>query len=209
MNCQRFQENLTNYMDRSLPTQEMSEIAQHLYECTNCSSLLDDVRSMLVTCKTLPPVELDVSLLERILLRTSGRPRTRTLRELLTLYVFRPMFTPRFAVGAALVGLTLVFTVNWMLPHASSVSSALSPREIFRQMDRGVQRIYSEGLKAYDKKNELQEQFTFFKNNVFNKLGFIIEQLDVPVEGKQDSGEPGQQQEKAPSDKSSMLLLPA
>jgi hypothetical protein len=29
------------------------------------------------------------------------------------------------------------------------------------------------------------------------------------VEGKQDSGEPGQQQEKAPSDKSSMLLLPA
>jgi hypothetical protein len=96
-----------------------------------------------------------------------------------------------------------------MVPRASSVSAALSPKEIFRQMDRGVQRIYSEGLKAYDKKNELQEQFTFFKNNVFNKLGFIIEQLDVPVEGKQDSGEPGQQQEKAPSDKSSVLLLPA
>jgi hypothetical protein len=209
MDCQRFQENLTNYMDRSLPPLEMSQIAGHLYECNHCSSLLDDVRSALVACKTVPALEPDVSLLERILLRTSGRPRTRTVREIVTQYVFRPMFTPRFAVGAALATLTLVFAINWVLPPASSLSAALSPKEIFRQMDRGVQRIYGEGLKAYDKKNELQAQFTFFKDNVFKKLGFIIEQLDVPAEGKQESEDPGQQQQKAPNDKSSVLLLPA
>ena len=209
MDCHRFQESLTNYMDRSLPPLELSQIAEHLHGCTSCSNLLDDVRSMLIACKTMPSLQPDLSLLERILLRTSGRPRTRTLREFFTLYVFRPMFTPRFAVGAALASLTLVFAINWMLPPASSVSAALSPKEVFRQMDRGVQRIYSEGLRAYDKKNELQAQFTFFKDNVFKKLGFMIEQLDVPVEGKQDSEEPGQQQEKAPNSKSSVLLLPA
>ena len=76
-------------------------------------------------------------------------------------------------------------------------------------MDRGAQQLYSEGLKAYDKKNYLQDQFTYFKNTMLNKLGFMIEQLDVPVEGKKKSGEPRQQQEKSPSDKSSLLLLPA
>ncbi len=77
-------------------------------------------------------------------------------------------------------------------------------------MDRGVQGIYAEGLRAYDKKNEWQAQFTFLKNNVFHKLGFMIEQLDVPVQtnGKQKSGEPRQQQDKNPGQKSSMLLLP-
>ena len=208
MDCQRFQENLSNYIDRSLPALEMSQIAGHLYECNNCSSLLDDVRSTLVACKTMPTLDPDVSLLERILLRTSGRPRTRTVLEIVTQYIFRPMFTPRFAVGTTLAALTLVFAIHWMLPPASSLSAALSPKEIFRQMDRGVQRIYGEGLKAYDKTNELQAQFTFFKDNVFKKLGFLIEQLDVPVEGKQESEDPGQQQ-KAPNDKSSVLLLPA
>jgi hypothetical protein len=76
-------------------------------------------------------------------------------------------------------------------------------------MDRGVQEIYARGLKAYDKKNEWQAQFGFIKNNVFNRLGFMIEQLDVPVEGKKKSGEPRQQQEKTPSEKSSLMLLPA
>jgi hypothetical protein len=91
------------------------------------------------------------------------------------------------------------------------VASLISPTEWIHRLDRGVQGIYAEGLKAYDTKNEWQAQLTFFKNNVFHKLGFMIEQLDVPVQtnGKQKSGEPRQQQDKNPSQKSSMLLLPS
>jgi hypothetical protein len=155
----------------------------------------------------MPALNPGGSLVERILLRTSGRPRRRTVREIVTQYVFRPMFTPRFAAGAALAALTFVFAMNWVVPPASALTAALSPGEILRQMDRGVQRIYGEGLKAYDKKNELQAEFTFFKDNVFKKVGFVIEQLDVPDEGNQDSEDPGQEQ-KPSKDKSSVLLLP-
>lgn len=130
--------------------------------------------------------------------------------EILAERVFRPMFTPRLAVGAVLASLFLVLMVNFMWPRVSSVASSLSPREVFRMMDRGVQGIYGEGLKLYDKKNEWQEEFTFFKNNLFNRLGFMMERMDVPVEGKKKpQGESQQQQEKAPGNERSLLLLPS
>ncbi len=209
MECQYFEDHLTEYMDRSLPAQDLARIAEHLHECSNCTSLLEEVHSVLVTCKTVPAVDLDLDLVDRILLRTSGRPRTRTFRELLTQYFLRPILTPRFAMGTGLAVLFLGLAFNLMMPKMTGLASVLSPREMFRRADRGIQQLYSSGLKLYDKKNEWQAELSFIKNNVFNKLGFMIEQLDVPVEGKRDSGEPRQQQEKAPSDKSSVLLLPA
>jgi hypothetical protein len=209
MNCARVEIQLSEYLERSLPAQEMAQVAAHLHECRNCSALLEEMRSVVLTCKSFPVLEPDIALIERILLRTSGKPRTRTLRERVTQYLIRPMLTPRFAVGATLAVLSLALAVNLMVPRLAVVASVLSPKELIRHMDRGVQGIYARGLKAYDKKNEWQAQFGFIKNNVFNKLGFMIEQLDVPVEGKKKSGEPRQQQEKAPSEKSSLMLLPA
>jgi len=211
MECPRIEERLSDYLERSLPAEEMSEIAAHLHACTNCSSLLEDMRNILLSCKAYPALEPDIALLERILLRTSGRPRTRTLREIIDQYFLRPMLTPRFAVGVALAVLFMALSVTLARPHMSTIAFFLSPVEMFHRLDRGVQGVYASGLKAYDKKNEWQAQFTFFKNNMFHKLGFMIEQLDVPVQtnGKQKSGEPRQQQEKAPSQKSSLLLLPA
>jgi hypothetical protein len=209
MNCSNVEERLSEYLERSLPADGMAQVAEHLHECSSCSSLLEEMRSFLAACKGFPRLEFDVNLAERILLRTSGRPRTKTLKERFQEYIVRPMFTPRFAVGAVLATLFVVLIVGLMGPKLSVMASALSPREMMRRMDRGVQQLYSEGLKAYDKKNEWQAQFGFIKNNVFNKLGFMIEQLDVPVEGKKKSGEPRQRQEKAPNKNSSILLLPA
>ncbi len=209
MSCTYVEDRLSEYLERSLKTEDMGRVAEHLHECANCSTLLEEMRSVLANCKSFPRLEMEVSLIERILLRTSGRPRTRTLNEKLTEYVFRPMFTPRFAVGAVLASLFVALIVGLMAPKMSTMAAALSPSEMLRRLDRGAQQIYSEGLKAYDRKNEWQAQLSFFKNNIFNKLGFMIEQLDVPMEGKKKSGEPRQQQEKAPSKSSSVLLLPA
>jgi hypothetical protein len=211
MECPNVESRLSEYIERSLPAEDMARVAEHLHACSKCSSLLEDMRNILLSCRSYPAIEPEISLLERILLRTSGRPRTRSMRELIDQYFLRPMLTPRFAAGAALALLFLAFSVVLARPHMSTIASFLSPTGMFYRLDRGVQGIYAEGLKAYAKKNDWQEQFTFFKNNVFHKLGFYIEQLDVPVQtnGKQKSGEPRQQHEKAPSQKSSLLLLPA
>ncbi len=211
MECPNIEERLSEYMERSLPPQEMAQVAEHLHECTGCAGLLEEMRLILLSCKSFPTLEPDLNLIERILLRTSGKPRTRTWRERFHLYVVQPMFTPRFAVGAALSVLFLILAAHLVRPHMPVMASLLSPTEWIRRVDNGVQGIYAKGLRAYDAKNEWQATFTYYKNNVFHKLGFMIEQLDVPVQtnGKQKSGEPRQQQEKAPSQKSSMLLLPS
>ena len=152
----------------------------------------------------------DAALLDRILLRTSGRPRTRPFRERFRAYFLQPALTPRFAVGIGLALLFVALTVDLMMPRANLLASVLSPKGLFLQMDRGVQQIYSEGLKLYTAKTEWQTQFTFYKDKALKNLGLMIEQLDVPVEGKKKPIEQ-KQQEKNPGQngqKSSLWLLP-
>ncbi|MFH1574277.1 MAG: zf-HC2 domain-containing protein [Acidobacteriota bacterium] len=209
MECRHIQEHLSEYLERCLPGEEAERVAAHLHECGDCASVLEEMRSVLALCRSFPIYEPDADVLDRILLKTSGRRRTRTMRELLDQFVLRPMLTPRFAMGAVLATLFLVLVANFMLPRMTTVAASLSPGELFRMMDRGVQQIYGEGLKLYDKQNEWQEQFTFFKNNLFNRLGIMIERLDVPVEGKKKPGETQRQQERSPSNHSSLLLLRA
>ncbi len=209
MNCPYAEERLSEYLERSLTAEDMGLVAEHLHECARCSTLLEEMRSVLAMCRSFPRLEFSIDLAERILLRTSGKPRTRSLKERLSEYVLRPMLTPRFAVGAVLAVLFVALIGSLAAPKMSVVASVLSPRELLHRLDWNVQQLYSEGLKAYDAKNEWQAKLRYYRNNVFNKLGFMIDQLDVPVEGKKKSGEPRQRQEKAPSKNSSILLLPA
>jgi hypothetical protein len=207
MDCSKVQEQLSEFLEASLPAAEMDGMSEHLKTCSNCSVLLEEMRSTVALCRNYPTLDMDLNLVERILLRTSGRPRTRSFRELLRQNFLRPLLTPRFAVGTGLAVLFLVLLINLLMPRMSLTVSALSPSELFKLMDRGVQQLYGEGLKAYDKKNEWQAQLTYFKNNVINRLRFVMEQLDVPMEGRKKSEEPGQRKEKAPNQKNSGLRL--
>jgi hypothetical protein len=182
----------------------MARVVEHLHECSACSDLLEEIRSVVASCQSFPSYEPDLEMVERILLRTSGRPRTRSWRELLESYLVRPLLTPRFAVGAGLAVLFLALVLNLMAPKFPSIASALSPTEIFRSMDRGVQEIYGGGLKLYDKKNEWQAQFNYLKDRVFYRLGIMIETMDVPDEATKDPGEGEKEQQKGSSQKSSL-----
>jgi len=205
MRCGSVEERLSEYVERTLPHEEAVQVAEHLQECPKCLALMEEIRNILVSCQAFPSYEIDAALLDRILLRTSGRPRTRPFLERFKAYFLKPALTPRFAMGAGLAVLFLALAVDMMTPRVDGLASMLSPRNLFLRMDRGVQAIYSEGLKLYNAKNEWQTQFSYFRNNVMGKLGFLIERLDVPVEGKK----PGEQKppEKSPGKKSSVLLL--
>jgi hypothetical protein len=206
MDCARCEEKLSEYLERTLPEQEKREIGRHLEDCADCSVLLDEMKSILAVSQNFPGEELDDRLLERILLRTSGQPRTRHFWEDLRHFSLRTMLTPRFASGAVLATLFLLLMANLGFPRISTVASTLSPRQVFRQLDMGVQRIYGKGLQAYDASVEWQANFTFYKNQIFNRLGFMMERLDLPVEGKAKPEEQLPQQQKAPNNKNSMLL---
>jgi len=211
MQCGLMEERLSEYIERTLPHEEMMQVAEHLQECPHCLGLMEEIRAILVTCRAFPSYEVDAAMLDRILIRTSGRPRTRPWRERYKAYYLQPALTPRFAMGVGLALLFLALSAELVMPRANLIASALSPKGLLLQMDRGVQQIYSEGLKLNNAKNELQTQFTVLKNNMINKMFFMIEQLDVPVEGKKKPDEP-KQQEKNPGQKgqkSSIWLIPA
>jgi hypothetical protein len=205
MDCPNVEERLSEYMERSLPAADVDQVAEHLEECRSCSAILREMQSILSLCKSFPSLGMDPDLAERILLRTSGRPRTRSFRELIKQYFARPLLTPRFALGTGLATLFVVLLINTVLPRVSTVASALEPSELFGQMDRGVQQLYGKWLRAYDKKNDWQAQFTSFKDSIFDRLGVMIEQLDVPVEGRKKSEESVRPPEKAPKENSSGL----
>ncbi|MBZ5494840.1 MAG: zf-HC2 domain-containing protein [Acidobacteriia bacterium] len=208
MKCGLIEERLSEYVERTLPHEEMVQVAEHLQECHSCLVLMEEMRSMLVTCRAFPSYEVDAALLDRILLRTSGRPRTRSFRERLRTHFLRPALTPRFAMSAGLGLLFVALAVDLMVPRANVLASVLSPKGLLLKMDRGVQQLYSEGLRLYNAKNEWQTQFSSIKNNVFGTLGDMIQKLDVPVEGKKKPAEQ-KQQEKNPGQKSSVWLFPA
>jgi hypothetical protein len=205
MNCAECEEKLSEYLEQTVPGQGSRDIDRHLEECSKCSALLEEMRSILTVSQNFPDDELDDRLLEKILLRTSGRPRTRRFWEDLRNFSLRTMLTPRFASGAVLATLFLVLVANLISPRIPTMAAVLSPRQIFRQLDVGVQQIYGKGLQAYDATVELQANFTFYKNQILNRLGFMMERLDLPVEGKAKP-EDHMQQQKAPNNKSSMLL---
>jgi hypothetical protein len=207
MDCSRFEDLLSEYMESNLPNQEMTRVSAHLKDCSNCSRLLGEMQSAVELCKNYPVLEIDLNLVEKILLRTSGRPRHRSAKELWTNYFLKPLITPRFAVGAGLGALFLVLLSNSILPRVSPALSAFSPPELSRLMDRGVQKIYGEGLKAYKTKTDLEEQFVYLKDNIFGKLRFLMEKIDIPVEGSRKSVTPDRGKEKAPNEKSSALPL--
>lgn len=206
MNCSKIEQLLSAYMESSLHADEKNRVEEHLKSCRHCSELLDEMQSAAALCQSYPTLELEPDLLETILLRTSGRPRTLSFRERFHKYFWGPLLTPRFAAGAVLATLFLTLAINFMMPQISSAVSLLSPPEMLRMMDRGVQRLYSEGLRVYNKTNELQDHFIFIKNDTADKVRFFFERMEVPVEGRKEYEEPVKEKDQTPKEKRSHLF---
>ncbi len=121
MNCAKTEERLSEYMESSLPAEDMKQVNHHLQTCAQCMALYEEMRSAISLCRSFPILDLDLDLADRILLRTSGRPRRRSFREILKRYPARPLIVPRFAAGAR-----------------SRVEAGLASRGIPRQDKTGI-----------------------------------------------------------------------
>jgi hypothetical protein len=206
MLCTKAEEWLSEYMEFSLTADQMAEMAEHLKGCPNCSALLTQMRAAADMCRDFPELKLSPELMETILLRTSGRPRSRSFGEIFRDNLLRPLLTPRFAVGAAVAVLFLVVSANLIMPRISVALSALSPSNLLTLMDRGVQKLYGQGLKAYDVKNQWEDEFAYFKKTLFDRFRYMMEQIDAPVEGSKKPEEAQPQKRKVPGESNTGLL---
>jgi hypothetical protein len=206
MLCAKAEEWLSEYMESSLTADQMAEMAGHLSGCTRCSALLSEMHAAFDVCRDFPELELDPELLEKILLRTSGRPRSRSFGEIIRNNLLRPLLTPRFAVGAVVASLFLIVSANLIIPRVSVVLSSLSPANLLTLMDRGAQQLYGQGLKAYNAKNQWEDEFAFFKKSLVDRFRYLMEQIDAPVEGSKKPEEAQPQKRKVSGESNSGLL---
>jgi hypothetical protein len=210
MECSRIELILSEYMEAGLPSEEQDRVAEHLQSCSSCSALLREMQSAIALCHSYPTLDMDPRFIEKILLQTTGRPRTRSIRELFNRYILQPLLTPRFAIGTSLAALFLIIMFDVMMPKLSVSVSSFSPAGLVQFMDRSVQQLYGEGLKIYEKKNAWQAQLARLRTNALNEVRFMMEQMDVPVEGRKKTEEPPSHKDDSPKQKSSSLyLLPA
>ncbi len=184
MNCFETEKHLSAYMESDLPALEMKQVRQHLAQCKKCAALSGALPLTVDLCRTYPEPEMDPGLLDRILARTAGSSVPVPFYESLKRFVVRPILNPRFAVGAGLTALFFALMVNLTLPHMSMALSSVSTERVYTLMDQGVQHLYGQGLKAYDKKNEWQAQLSYFKNRMIHKLQYMIERFDIPEAGE-------------------------
>jgi hypothetical protein len=71
MNCSRFEELLTDYLDKALDGSTHKAVASHALSCPLCHSLLNEVKGALAACRELAEPRLPVTRLEaRILAST-------------------------------------------------------------------------------------------------------------------------------------------
>jgi hypothetical protein len=64
INCTRFEELLTDYLDRSLDSQMNAAVGEHALSCPLCHTLLNDVRESLELCRTISAPQTSMTHLE-------------------------------------------------------------------------------------------------------------------------------------------------
>jgi hypothetical protein len=197
MDCTKIEPWLSGYIESGLPADEMDLVKKHLTGCRNCSALLDAMQAVITASGCFPAYDMDPGLLEKILFRTSGRLRRLSFRERFHQYILGPPLTPRLIAGISLATMFMAFTTYLLAPRAPAILSALSPEGLLQSMDRGVQQLYGEGLKAYYKNKDLQAQLKYFTDSSLNKLRFMIDRIDILEETQKKYDDPLREEESS------------
>lgn len=64
INCSRFEESLTDYLDKTLDSQTNKSVAEHALSCPLCHALLNDVKNSLEICHSIPAPAMPMTRLE-------------------------------------------------------------------------------------------------------------------------------------------------
>jgi len=137
MKCKKVRYLLPEYMERTLPDEEMSLVAQHLHSCDGCSQDLKSIQKLYSTLdhqlQEEPPKDYWVSLLPRIHQRIEERKR-----RIVPGWVFR-YAVPLAGVALLLFILFRIISPGTMTQDQSpvnrSVASTLGVQELIQGMD--------------------------------------------------------------------------
>jgi len=129
MACEHFTDRLSEYLEKTLPAEELRQVDAHIRECPECRELLDLMREAEAALSGLPELEVPTTLLKR-LHNIPGRKR----RPRLNLdFLIKPSLQP--ALAAATIFLTL-FSFYAFNPQRGRINKAIDLR-----WHQGISRI--------------------------------------------------------------------
>ena len=171
MNCSRFETLLSDYADGRLDARVQAAAEKHLEECSDCSTLLTEVQKLREELQNFPKVQVSEELIDRILVRTSGRPEAYSFWKDLVVPTFQPFLTQRYAFATIMMFVFISFSVNMMGPgfSVSSYSSSLVAKA-----DQVTDEIYRKWREFNDLKRQVSEEISFLKEDLIGRLDYHL-----------------------------------
>lgn len=144
MTHERFQDLLSDYLDRCLAPGDLRECEAHLAGCAECSHLASQVRQALREMRAFPRLEVPAGFTARVLERTTRRDRVPGPWEVLASYFALPRISA--AAAAALLAIPLIF-----------MAGTRDGRQVTREVSMAAHQTYSNAVRLYYRRADLRE----------------------------------------------------
>jgi len=144
MTHERFQNLLSDYLDRCLSPGDLREYEAHLATCVECSRQVAQVRQALRRLQAFPRLEVPAGFTTRVLEKTTRRDRVPGPWEVLWSYVALPRLSP--AAAAALLAIPLIF-----------MAATRDGRQLTREVSMAAHQTYSNAVRLYSRRTDLRE----------------------------------------------------
>ncbi len=143
--CAQIEERLSDYLDEALSRDEKKEFSAHVSSCSRCAPLLKSVTGLVGRMRAMEAVEIPPNLIPQIIEQTSGaRAESKARRGWLGW--LRPVWQPRFAMGAATVLATFLIVFQVVGPKRLKKAD-LSPANLYHSANRHAHLVYARGVK--------------------------------------------------------------
>ncbi len=175
MNCARFETLLSDYMDGTLDSRVRSAMDQHRQDCSACSALFRDVASLRSELSRFPEVSVREELIERILVRTTGKPEKLSFWYGVVMPAIQPFLTQRYAFATLMIFAFISFAANVMGPGFSASSySRFSPSAMMARADEFGGEIYKTWREFNDLKSRAREELRLLKEDMIGRLDYHL-----------------------------------
>ena len=202
MNCSRFETILTDYLERRLDLPVQQAVEAHLRDCEQCSALLDNVVALRRELENFPELTPPEDLVDRILVKTTGRPQPLSLWKETILPAIKPFFTKRFTFATVLLFVFLSLMVNLVGPPAGAV---LSPGGLAESADKLTTQIAMKWAQVLSFTDSVAEEIRLLKEDLYGRLDYhLVSQLfksyqrSLEEQQNHPSGDSEEQQDSPP-----------
>ncbi len=171
MNCSGFETILTDYLERRLDSPVRQAVGVHLGDCEQCRALLENVVALRRELEDFPELSPPGDLVDRILVKTTGRPKPLSFWKETILPTMKPFFTKRFAFATVLLFVFLSLMVNLVGPPAGAV---LSPGGLAESADRLTSQVAMKWAQVLSFTDSVGGEIRLLREDLYGRLDYHL-----------------------------------